>query len=89
MINKRERRIAGEVSLRRGDELDSLNKRRDHYQMGNGKVHSWKQEGKLRMWIWLIDADRWLEAHVGFFQIGTIFSTKYEVNKLYYKYNHH
>ena len=46
LITKREGRIAGVVSLRRGDELNLLNKRRDCYQMGRGKIHSWKQEGK-------------------------------------------
>ena len=69
MINKREGRIAGVVSLRRGDELDLLNKRRDCYQMGRGKIHSWKQEGKQRMRIWPKDADKYLEAHVGLFKL--------------------
>ena len=67
LITKREGRIAGVVSLRRGDELNLLNKRRDCYQMGRGKIHSWKQEGKQRMRIWPKDAD--LEAHAGFFKL--------------------
>ena len=69
MITKREGRIAGVVSLRRGDELDLLKKRRDCYQMGRGKIHSWKQEGKQMMRIWPKDVGKYLEAHVGFFKL--------------------
>jgi len=37
--------------------------------MGRGKIHSWKQEVKQRMRIWPKDADKYLEAHAGFFKL--------------------
>lgn len=52
MITKREGRIAGVVSLRRGDELDLLKKRRDCYQMCAGRsTHGNRRERKM-MRIW-------------------------------------